>query len=128
MFRSRFTLFTHTGSGFPGWGARRAGTRAASLAASTLLMLGTLSSAAVAQSTTNANTPLRVYLAKLTCLEEPNDNTWPNPGHDEPYVVVFAADLRGGTAQGRVFLSPTYQDVDTLETRDVGLQFWSLDG
>jgi hypothetical protein len=128
MFRSPLTNFTYAGSGFPGRAARRSLTQATGLAAITVLMLGTLPSAAMAQAPANANTPLRVYLARLTCLQESNDNTWPNPDHDEPYVVIFAADLRGGTAQGRVFMSPTYQDVDSLETRDVGLQFWSLDG
>jgi hypothetical protein len=128
MFRSPFDRFTHTGLGFPGRAARRAVTWAASLAAITFLMLETLSSAAVAQSPANVNTPLRVYLARLTCLQQSNDNTWPNPDHDEPYVVIFAADLRGETAQSNVFLSPTYRDVDSLESRDVWLQFWSLNG
>jgi hypothetical protein len=52
MFRSLFTNFTHAGSGFPGRGrgGRRAMARAASLAAITLVALGTLSSTAQAES------------------------------------------------------------------------------
>jgi hypothetical protein len=50
MFRSLFTNFTHAGSGFPGRRARRAMARAASLAAITLVALGTLSGTARAES------------------------------------------------------------------------------
>ena len=50
MFRSLFIVNSHAGSGFPGRGARRAMARAASLAAITVLMLGTLSGTAQAQS------------------------------------------------------------------------------
>jgi hypothetical protein len=50
MFRSLFTQFTPAGSGFPGQAARRAMARAASLAAITLLALGTLPGTALAQS------------------------------------------------------------------------------
>jgi hypothetical protein len=50
MFRSLFTVNSHAGSGFPGRGARRAMARAAGLAAITVLMLGTLSGTAQAQS------------------------------------------------------------------------------
>jgi hypothetical protein len=125
MSRSMFTGFTHAGSGLPGRAARRAVTRAASLAAITLLMLGTLSGPAVAQAT---NTPLRAFFTKLTCNQQSDDNTWPNPDHDEPYLVIFAADLRGSTAHGRVFISQVFSDVDTGETRTDSLQFWSLDG
>jgi hypothetical protein len=50
MFRSLFTELSQAGSGFPGRGARRAMARAAGLAAITVLMLGTLSGTAQAQS------------------------------------------------------------------------------
>jgi hypothetical protein len=128
MFRSRFTNFTHAGSGFPGGAARRSLTQAASLAAITVLMLGTLSGPAVAQASANANTkPLRVSFVKLQCLQQSNDNTWPNPDHDEPYVVIFVADLRGGAANGKVF-SSIFRDVDAGEASSATLQFWALDG
>jgi hypothetical protein len=145
MFRSRFTNFTHAGSGCPGRAARRSWTQAASLAAITVLMLGTVSGPAVAQmvrdhrthsggtSTTqpaaNANTtPMRAFFTKLTCSQESDDNTWPFADHDEPYLVIFAADLRGGTAKGAVFGSQIFYDTDTGEIKDTSLQFWSLDG
>jgi hypothetical protein len=145
MFRSRFTNFTYAGSGFPGGAARRSLTRAASLAAITVLMLGTVSGPAVAQivrdhrthsggtsptqPAANANTtPLRAFFTKLTCTQESDDNTWPFPDHDEPYLVIFAADLRGGTAKGAVFGSQIFYDTDTNETKTTSLQFWSLDG
>jgi hypothetical protein len=59
MFRSLFTNFTYAGSGCPGRGARRAMARAATLAAITLLALGTLSGTAQAQSVFNANLRLK---------------------------------------------------------------------
>jgi hypothetical protein len=142
MFRSRFTNFTHAGSGFPGRAARRSWTQAASLAAITVLMLGTLSGPAVAQvvrdhrthsggsGTTqlgDPSTPLRAFFTKLTCNKESNDDTWPFPDHDEPYLLIFAADLRGGAAKARIAL-PQYIDVDTGETIDDRFQIWPLDG
>ena len=126
MFHS---LFTQAGVCFSGATARRFVARAASLAALTALMLGTLSGTAMAQvvrdhrtgsgetgtapPTANTNTkPLRVSFAGLHCLQESNDDSWPFPDHDEPYLVVFAADLRGGTANGIVLLSQTFSDMD----------------
>jgi hypothetical protein len=50
MFRTLFTVNSHAGSGCPGRGARRAMARAATLAAITVLALGTLSGTAQAQS------------------------------------------------------------------------------
>jgi hypothetical protein len=125
MFRSLFANLTHAEPGFSGRALRRTAARAMSLAAITALVLGALPSPAVAQ--TPAGKPLRCILMRLTCEDESNDNTWPNPDHDEPYVLVFAADLRGPVARGTVF-SRSYDDVDTNETRAVNLQFWSLDG
>jgi hypothetical protein len=122
MVHSRFT---HAGSGFPGRAARRAMARAATLAAITVLALGTLSGPAVAQAT---NKPLRAHFTKLHCGNQSNDNTWPNPDHDEPYVVIFVADLRGSTAYGRVFISQVFTDVDEGEDRYDSLQIWPLDG
>jgi hypothetical protein len=121
MFRS---LFTHIGCCFPGRAARRAVTRAASLAAITVLMLGTLSGPAVAQAT---NTPLRAFFTKLTCLDESNDDTWPFPDHDEIYLVIFAVDLRGRAAEERIFLEGC-GEMDTGETSEHQLQIWSLNG
>jgi len=123
MLRSVFTNFTHAGSGFPGGAARRAVTRAASLAAITVLMLGTLSGKAVAQAT---DTPLRAYFTKLTCLEQSDDNTWPNPDHDEPYLVIYAADLRGSLGSGKAITSQIFSDVDKGEDRYDSLLIWPL--
>jgi hypothetical protein len=157
MFRLRFTEISHAGSGCPGRGARRAMARAASLAAITVLTLGTLSGPAGAQvvrdhrthsggagtgqpaaptggtgtaqpSAASNTTPLGAFFTKLTCNRESDDNTWPNPDHDEPYLVIFAADLRGGTAKGAVFGSQIFWDTDTGETKDTSLQFWPLNG
>jgi hypothetical protein len=125
MFRSLFTNFTYAGSGCPGRAARRFVTQAASLAAITVLMLGTLSGPAVAQAT---NTPLRVYFTSLYCMSQSNDNTWPNPDHDEPYVLILVADLRGSNAYAHVFASQTFSDVDKNDTRSDMLQIWALDG
>jgi hypothetical protein len=125
MFRSPFTNFTYAGSGCPGRAARRAAARAASLAAISLLMLGTRSGPAVAQVT---NTPLRAYFTNLLCLDQSDDNTWPFPDHDEPYVVIFAADLRGGAVSGRVLFSQIFDDVDKNESRSDMLQVWAPDG
>src|SRR5262249_24450408 len=50
MYRSLFSELSHAGSGFLGRGARGAMARAAGLAAITVLMLGTLSGTASAQS------------------------------------------------------------------------------
>jgi hypothetical protein len=151
MFGSLFTNIAHAGFNFQGGTVRRAVTRAASLAAIAALSLGALSSPAVAQVVRDhrtpgggiwtvppviggtwtaqpTGTPLRVYLASLYCADESNDNTWPNPDHDEPYVVIFSADLRGGGASGRVFTTQEFSDVDNDESRSVMLQFWSLNG
>lgn len=49
MFRSLFTQSTQAGSGFPGRGARRAMARMATLAAITVLAIGTLSGTAQAE-------------------------------------------------------------------------------
>jgi hypothetical protein len=118
------SLFTYAGGCFSAGTARRSLTRAAGLAAITVLMLGTLSGPAGAQAT---NTPLRAFFTKLTCNQQSDDNIWPNPDHDEPYLVFFAADLRDGTASGRVFLK-AFVDVDTNGVRDDSLQLWPLYG
>jgi hypothetical protein len=90
------------------------------------LTLGVLSGPAAAQTT--ATKPLRVYFTQLLCEDESNDNTWPNPDHDEPYVLVFSADFGGATPRGRMFISPVFSDVDTGETRDARVSVWGLDG
>jgi hypothetical protein len=108
-----------------GASVRRFVTRAASLASLAALMLGTLPGTAMAQSDTK---PLRAFFTRLECLDESNDNTWPNPDHDEPYALILVADLRGSNASARVFASQTFSDVDTGETRDDRLQFWDLNG
>jgi hypothetical protein len=123
MFRSFLTRFTHPGSGWPGRAVRRAATRAASLGAVTLLMLGTLPGAAVAQS---AAKPLQVYLWQLHCVQESDDGLL--SFSDEPYVMVFAADLRGGTAQARVRNYWYFHGMSTGDTDDAEFRFWSLDG
>jgi hypothetical protein len=123
MFRSPFTRFMHPGSGFRGRAARRAVVRAASLGAVTLLMLGTLPGAAVAQSTAK---PLEVYLWKVHCVQESDDGLLSFA--DEPYVVIFAADLRGGTAQASVRLFWYFDGMSTGDTLDGRLRFWSPDG
>src|SRR5688500_3659249 len=126
MLRSLFSRITHSGSGFPGRAARRAVTRAAGLAAITVLMLGTLPGAARAQGifnggwtvqpAANANTtPLRAYFTKLQCLDETDDGFFSNS--DEPYVVIFVADLRGSNSVSKVFFSQIFGDVDKDETR-----------
>jgi hypothetical protein len=145
MFRILFPNLAHAGFRFPGGAARRSMTRAASLAAISVLMLGTLSGAAVAQGILDGlrpptgsgtvlqpvgdpNRPLRVYLTTLKCLKQSNDNTWPRPDHDEPYVLIFAADLRGTTARGAVFVTREFSDVDAGDSRSPMLRFWWLDG
>lgn len=148
MFRSLFTHSTHAGSGITGRTARRAATRAAGLAALTIALLGALSSAAMAQGVRDhrvpgsdtwtiqpisgtpaptTGTPLRVYFTGLTCGKVSNDNTWPRPDRDEPYVVIFSADLRG-SGNAKVFVSQEFSDVDTGSSRDDWLQFWSVSG
>jgi hypothetical protein len=72
----------------------------------------------------NPETPLRVYFTRLHCLDESDD--WGNS--DEPYVVVFAADLRGSQPKAIVRRSQIFEDVDTGDTRTGNLQFWALDG
>jgi hypothetical protein len=142
MFRSRFTNFTYAGSGFPG-GAARSWTQAASLAAITVLMLGTLSGPATAQivrdhrthsggsatapSVGDPSTPLRAFFTKLTCSQESNDDTWPFPDHDEPYLVIFSIDLRGRAADGRIVMIGGFGEVDTGETIDDQVQFWPVE-
>jgi hypothetical protein len=144
MFRSRFTNFTYAGSGFPGGAARRSWTQAASLAAITVLMLGTVSGPATAQivrdhrthsggaGTTlpvgDPSTPLRAFFTKLTCTQQSNDDTWPFPDHDEPYLVIFSIDLRGRAADGRIVMITGFGEVDTGDTIDDRVQFWSVNG
>jgi hypothetical protein len=138
MFRSLFPDFRHAALLFRG--------RAARLAAIMVLILGTLSSAALAQGgdrgtlpdgsnpidrnpggNTNATpAPVEVIFTKLYCADESNDNTGPWD-HDEPYVVIFAADLRGRSAVGQVF-SEFFKDVDTGESRSAYVQIWPLSG
>jgi hypothetical protein len=65
MFRSLFTQFTRPGSGCPGRGARRAMARAASLAAITVLALGTLSGPAEAQQTRFTDLPAYASMATV---------------------------------------------------------------
>lgn len=99
--------------------------RTARLAATTLLALGALTSTASAQGT---STPLRAYFTKLQCEQVSNDNTWPRSDRDEPYLVIFAVDLRNGGAHSRTFASQEFSDVDTGSVRNDNLQFWSLRG
>jgi hypothetical protein len=140
MFRSLLTDIARRDRCFPAGMALRSVTRAASLAALTVLMVGTLSSAAEAQRFTPVpgtilsplqpvtTTPLRLYFTRLYCHDVSNDNTFPKPDRDEPYVVVFAADLRGSTAAGRVFNSQVFGDVAANQLRETNLQVWSLNG
>jgi hypothetical protein len=100
--------------------------REASLAAITVLTLGTLSSPAMAQDP--ATTPLWVYFARLECLDVSNDNTWPNPDQDEPYVVIFTADLRGEEAKGRVFVSQVFRGMEAGESVSDFMSIWDLNG
>jgi hypothetical protein len=100
------------------------------------MVLGLLAGAADAQVFTPGvrvpiatnTTPLRVYFTRLYCHDVSDDNTWPRSDRDEPYVVVFAADLRGGNALGRVFVSQEFSDVDTGSTRTDLMPIWGLDG
>jgi hypothetical protein len=113
--------------------------RTARLGAITVLMLGAMSSAAMAQfgsifgSSWTAqpvapiSTPLRVYFTGLTCGKVSNDNTWPRSDRDEPYVVVFSADLRG-SGSATVIASQEFSDVNTGTTRTDWHQFWSVSG
>jgi hypothetical protein len=139
MFRSLFTRFTRAGSDFERRAARQAITRASRLGTITLLMLGSLSSAAMAQvgifdggltaqPAASIDTPLRAFFTKLTCTDESNDNTWPNPDHDEPYLLICAIDLRPFVPETKVFISPVYSDVDTGDTINDQVQFWPPTG
>jgi hypothetical protein len=75
-----------------------------------------------------SSVPLRVSFTGLFCHDESNDNTFPNPDHDEMYVVIFRADLRNGGARGRVTVSQEFGDVDTGESRSDNLALWDLNG
>jgi hypothetical protein len=81
MFRLRFTEISHAGSGFPRRGARRAMARAATLAAITVLALGTLSGTAAAQQTRFTDLSAYCYM------------------HTVPYVSGGDADIN--TQPGR---------------------------
>jgi hypothetical protein len=94
-------------------------------AAGALVLAGTtLASLPSPAAAANVDTPLRVYFTKLQCIDESDD--WGNS--DEPYVVLFAADMRGATPRAIVRRSAIFGDVDTGETRESSLQFWALDG
>jgi hypothetical protein len=136
MFRSLFADLAHAGIRFSGAAARR------SLVALTVLALGTFSGAAVAQRiirplpgpnapvlerAPDPNKPLRAYFTHLKCLKQSNDNQWPWPDHDEPYVLILAADLRGATARSTVFVTREFSDVDAGETINSPLKFWWID-
>jgi hypothetical protein len=135
MFHS---LFRYAGGCFTQVTAHRAVTRAAGLAALTVLIFGTLSGPAAAQGrifnggwtaqpAADANTPLRCYFTKLTCLDETDDGTIFS-NSDEPYLLFLVADLRGSNSSGVVFTSQTFSDVDKNETRSDMLQIWALNG
>src|SRR5262245_50868062 len=128
MYRFLITHFAHVAARAAGMTSSCRGTRpfgrplgVLGLAALAALMLGTLSGPAAAQirdhgttggttgtadpggnpqGTDGISTPLRCYLTRIYCEDESNDNTFPNPDHDEIYAVIFAADLRGATAKG----------------------------
>jgi hypothetical protein len=71
-----------------------------------------------AQPAAPSDTPLRVYFTGLTCGKVSNDNTWPRSDRDEPYVVVFSADLRG-SGSGTVIVSQE-SGRELLPARDPG--------
>jgi hypothetical protein len=130
MFRSLFTHKPYAGFPFTGRTARRA--------AMTVLTLGALSGAALAQTgifdgtwtyqpVAPVSTPLRAYFTGLTCHKVSNDNTWPRSDRDEPYVVIFSADLRG-TGSSTVIVSQEFSDVNTGTTKNDWHQFWSVAG
>jgi len=88
----------------------------------TVLMLGTLSAVAVAQTGGSAsNTPLEVIITEASCEDS-------SEGSDEPYLVIFGADFRAGGSAGRVWTTTSASEVDDNETRQLNLQIWSLDG
>jgi hypothetical protein len=88
----------------------------------TVLMLGTLSAAAVAQTGgSSSNKPLEVRVTKLHCTNSSESS-------DEPYLVVFGASFRGGVSAGRVWTTSPFSDVNDGDNRDFNLQIWSLDG
>jgi hypothetical protein len=104
--------------------------RAARLLAITAVALGAVAGPAGAQYwvatplNNGASRPLRASFTTMYCKEESNDNTWPVPDADEPYLLIFAADLRGPVPTSRAFMTQVFYDVDTGERRDQRVQFW----
>jgi uncharacterized membrane protein YgcG len=92
-------------------------------AAGILAIAGTLlahGSSASAQAPADPSTPLRITFARLTCLEETNE--WSSS--DEPYVVMFVADLSGTSPTSYVKYTQIFPDVDKNETHWASLPIW----
>jgi hypothetical protein len=135
MFRNRFTNIASRCSCVPVRSSHRAQTKAVGLAI-TGLLLASLSGTAMAQGgrviripdggliatpivaqPTASDRALQVLCVKLKCLDVSNDNTWPRSDLDEPYILTFTADLRGGGARGWVSVSSEFSDVESGSTR-----------
>src|SRR5688500_12671706 len=93
-----------------GWSGRSLTARAMGVVAVAGALLGSMARPAAAQILNDPTTPLRMDFFKLYCQSEQGDGVFDL--HDEPYVVVWAANLRGPVAEARTLYEP-FSDVDS---------------
>jgi hypothetical protein len=109
-----------------GWAGRFRLARVMSALAMASALLGAMAQPSAAQ-TTNPNTELRMDLSKLYCYREDGDGLFDL--HDEPYLVMFAADLSGPVPRALTLRSQIWQNVDGGETHHAtqSMQVWDFD-
>lgn len=110
-----------------GWAGRLRTARVMSTLALVSGLLGAMAQPAKAQ-TTDPNRELRMDLTKLYCYREDGDGIFDL--HDEPYLVMFAADLSGPVPRAFTIRSQIWGDVDGGETKYAtqSMQVWDFDG